>query len=175
MRVLTLSTLFLVGEDMNNETRKIGFEPKVGSWKGIIRLQMVREGHSLYGMKNFMNAKDAVEAVSQLFRQLDREMMVVVSLDTKLTPIAAEIVAIGGIDNCMIDVRNIFKHAIICNATSVICFHNHPTGIAEPSKDDITITKRIKEAGDLLGISLLDHIIIGDASYYSILEHNGSL
>lgn len=160
---------------MNDESTVMDVVQELGRWKGIIHLEMIREDRCLYGMRRFNNPRDAVEMIRPLFYQLDREIMVVLSLDAKNTPVAVEVVAVGGIDNCMVDVRNIFKHAIICNATSVICFHNHPTGIAEPSKDDIAITKRIKEAGDLLGISLLDHIIIGEMTYYSILENRGTL
>ena len=145
--------------------------PTAGSWVGIIHLEMVREERSLYGMKQFKNAGEAVETVRPLFYRNDREMVVVVSVDAKSVPIAAEIVAVGGIDSCMIDIRNLFKHAIICNASSIICFHNHPSGVPEPSEDDRAITRRISEAGKLLGIPLLDHIIVGDGIYYSLEEH----
>lgn len=138
---------------------------------GIIHLEMVREERSLYGMEQFKNASETVETIRPLFEKADREMMVVMSLDAKNTPIAVEVVAVGGIDNCVIDVRNVFKHAVISNASNIICFHNHPSGIPEPSEDDKAITRRIKEAGNLLGIFLLDHIIIGDDTYYSLEEH----
>lgn len=138
---------------------------------GIIHLEMVREERSLYGMERFKSASEAVETIRPLFEKADREMMVVMSLDVKNTPIAVEVVAVGGIDSCVIDVRNIFKHAVISNASNIICFHNHPSGIPEPSEDDKAITRRIKEAGILLGIPLIDHIIIGDDTYYSLEEH----
>lgn len=138
---------------------------------GIIHLEMVREERSLYGMEQFQNASEAVETVHPLFEKADREMMVVMSLDVKNTPIAVEVVAVGGIDSCVIDVRNIFKHAVISNASGIICFHNHPSGVPEPSGEDMAITRRIKEAGNLLGISLLDHIIVGYDAYYSLEEH----
>ena len=142
-----------------------------GHRMGIIHLEMVREERSLYGMEQFKNASEAVETIRPLFEKADREMMVVMSLDAKNTPIAVEVVAVGGIDSCVIDVRNIFKHAVISNASNIICFHNHPSGIPEPSEDDKAITRRIKEAGILLGIPLIDHIIIGDDTYYSLEEH----
>lgn len=138
---------------------------------GIIHLEMVREERSLYGMERFKSASEAVETIRPLFEKADREMMVVMSLDVKNTPIAVEVVAVGGIDSCVIDVRNIFKHAVISNASNIICFHNHPSGILEPSEDDKAITRRIKEAGILLGIPLLDHIIVGNDTYYSLEEH----
>jgi len=142
-----------------------------GNRVGIVHLEMVREERSLYGMESFKSPTEAVSTVRPLFEKSDREMMVVISLDAKNTPIAVEIVAVGGIDSCVVDVRNIFKHAVISNASSIICFHNHPSGMPEPSEADKAITRRIKEAGNLLGISLLDHIIVGRDSYYSLEEH----
>ena len=155
-------------EEVNRKLIRISAD---GNWIGIVHLKMVREERSLYGMERFKNASEAANIVQPLFDHADREMMIVMSLDAKLTPIAVEVVAVGGIDSCVIDVRNIFKHAVICNASNIICFHNHPSGLPEPSADDKSITRRIKSAGNLLGISLLDHIVIGDDSYYSLAEN----
>jgi len=85
-----------------------------------------------------------------------------------MDPLAVEIAAVGGMDNCQVDIKNIFKHALLTNASCIICFHNHPSGDSSPSKEDFRITGRIKEAGELLGVSLMDHIIIGDGEYYSL-------
>ena len=137
---------------------------------GIIRLQIVRAGRSLYGMERFTNPKEAVEMVQPLFELSDREIMLVVSLDTKMTPLAAEIAAVGGVDICSVDVRNIFKHSLLNNATYVICFHNHPSRDTTPSFDDKRITKRIAKAGAILGIPLVDHIITGKNEFFSFKE-----
>jgi DNA repair protein RadC len=93
-------------------------------------------------------------------------MMMVMSLDSAMTPIALEIVAVGGLSSCGIDPRDLFKHAILSNASKIICFHNHPSGEPKPSREDSLITGRIKEAGVLLGIELLDHIVIGSEGRY---------
>jgi DNA repair protein RadC len=69
--------------------------------------------------------------------------------------------------------REIFKHAILSNATFIMCFHNHPSGIPEESREDIEITKRLDEAGNLLGIGLLDHIIIGEGKCHVSLREKG--
>lgn len=115
---------------------------------GIIKLKMVREGAALYGMDRFHEARQAVDTVQSLFQYSDREMLVVMSLDTALTPIAVEIIA-----------------------ASVICFHNHPFGNLEVSNEDSQITERMKAAGDLLGIVLIDRIIIGtNREYISFKE-----
>ena len=138
---------------------------------GIVRLQMIRDGRSLYGMDRFVNPKEAAEMVHPLFNLSDREMMLVVSLDNKMVPLAAEIAAVGGVDACYVDVRNIFKHSLLNNAAYVICFHNHPSEDVSPSFDDKRITKRIAEAGAVLGIPLIDHIITGGKEFFSFKEH----
>lgn len=139
----------------------------------VIRMQMVREGRSLYGAGKVFNPRDAVEIVRPLFEMADREMTVVLSMDTQGNPVAAEIVAVGGVDNCLVDVRNIFKHAILANASRLVLFHNHPAGELKPSEEDVLITNKVGTAGDYIGILLLDHIIIGEEGYYSFREHSG--
>ena len=139
---------------------------------GIIRLQMIREGRTLYGMERFCNAKDAVNTVSPLFRMCDRETVAVMSVDARCAPLAVEVAAVGGLDACMIDPRIIYKHALLNNAASIICFHNHPSGNPEPSQEDRTVTKQLQEAGKILGVRLLDHIIIGEDTYYSFREQD---
>lgn len=138
---------------------------------GIVTLKMFREREALYGTDRFQKAEEAVSMVRPLFDHADREMLVVLSLDTALTPLAMEIVAVGSINVCGVDVRNLFKHSILSNAPKIICFHNHPSGTMNASPEDILITERIKSAGDLLGIELVDHIIIGlNGTYISFLE-----
>jgi len=72
----------------------------------------------------------------------------------------------------MIHPRDIFREAILNNAVKILCIHNHPSGNPVPSKSDKLVTKRIKESGELLGILLLDHVVIGENSYYSFVEEN---
>lgn len=134
---------------------------------GIIRLQMIREGRSLYGLGPFSEPKTAVDFMNPFFKGTDREMLVVVSLDTKLMPLAVECAAVGGRSFCPVDIPNLFKHPLLNNAAYIMCFHNHLSGDTEPSQDDFRITERIRKAGELLGIPLTDHIILGDGIYYS--------
>lgn len=79
-------------------------------------------------MKRFTQPREAVELVKPLFDRADREMAVVMSLSTKLEPLALEIAAVGGINVCNVDVRDIFKHSLLSNAAYIVCFHNHPSG-----------------------------------------------
>lgn len=138
---------------------------------GIIKLRMIREGVALFGTERFHEAREAADMVESIFQYADREMMIVMSLDSALTPIALEIVAVGGLYSCHIDTRDIFKHAVLSNAAKVICFHNHLSGNLEASREDSAITEKIKQAGKLLGIELIDHIIIGlNGEYLSFRE-----
>lgn len=136
----------------------------------IVHLTMVKEARCLYGMRQFTSAKEVAEMVTPLFKNADREMLVVISLNSMSEPQAVEVVAVGGVYECIVDVKNIFKHALLVNASYVICIHNHPSGSVKPSREDYRITERIYHAGELLNISLIDHIIIGDG-YYSMREH----
>lgn len=146
-------------------------EPSIYRDVSIVRLQMIKESQSLYGMNRFTNPEEAVETVKPLFALCDREIVAVMSVDTKCTPLAVEVASVGGLDACMIDPRIIFKHALLSNAAAVICFHNHPSGEPKPSMEDGKVTERLCKAGKLLGVNLLDHIIIGDGTYYSFRQN----
>ena len=137
---------------------------------GIIHLNMVRDGHCLYGFRRLRDARSAADMVRPIVRQADREMVLVLSLNTQLEPLAVEIAAVGGLSSCYVDIRNIFKHAVLNNAAYISCFHNHLSGHIQPSREDRLLTARIRESGRLLGIPLLDHIIIGECDYYSFRE-----
>lgn len=146
-------------------------KPVPGKKVGIIHLQMVREEKYLYGMGRFSKAEEAVEMVNPLLMMSDRETMVVMSLTVNMEPLALEIVAVGGTTSCQIGIGNIFKHALLNNAARIVCFHNHPSGDPAPSGEDRLFTRRVQKAGDLLGIELTDHIIIGHRKFYSFHEH----
>lgn len=139
---------------------------------GIIRLQMIKESQVLYGMERFHEAAGVVQMMRTIFLNALREMIVVMSLDAKITPLAVEIVAVGNINVCGVDIAELFKHAILNNAYAIILLHNHPSGDTTFSRNDILLTDRVVTAGNLLGIRVLDHIVIGggDGAYASMLE-----
>lgn len=89
-------------------------------------------------------------------------------LDNALNVIGYKILSKGGINGTVVDIRLLFQNALICNATRIIIFHNHPSGNVNPSIADIELKKRIKKAGKLLDINLIDSIIITEDSYYCI-------
>lgn len=99
----------------------------------------------------------------------DNERFYVVYLNTKNRIIGEEIISIGTVNASLINPRELFINALKNQAVNIIIAHNHPSGNSTPSKEDISITKRIKETGDLIGIRLLDHIIIGN-DYFSFKE-----
>lgn len=96
-----------------------------------------------------------------------RETFKVLYLDRDLRALGVQTVAAGGLDSVAVDVRVIFTGALLARAGSIIVCHNHPSGTLQPSVQDDTLTKRIKDCGELLNIKLLDHIILTDESYYS--------
>lgn len=101
---------------------------------------------------------------------LDREHFVVLHLDGKNRIIARETVSIGSLNQAIVHPREVFKAAIHNGSAAIICVHNHPTGDPEPSAEDIAITRRLCQAGDIIGIKVLDHIIIGQDTYLSFIE-----
>lgn len=102
---------------------------------------------------------------------LTEEYMWMIALDTKCNPIGIFEVSHGTVNASLVSPREIFMRLCLCGATYFVLIHNHPSGDCTPSKEDIKVTTQIKEAGKLMNISLLDHIIVGN-SYYSFKENN---
>ena len=105
-------------------------------------------------------------------RHEEREQCRVMMLNTRSMLLAEKQVSVGTVNASLISAREIFLEALKCQAVYIILIHNHPSGDPHPSREDILLTKRVWEAGELIGISLLDHIIIGDRSYVSLREEN---
>jgi DNA repair protein RadC len=111
------------------------------------------------GSKTINSPKD-VFAQCREFKGIAKELFKVFLLDSNNAVIASEIVSVGTLNMSVIHPREIFKLAILKSANSIILAHNHPSGSIEPSREDIEVTKRIREAGELLGIKVLDHVIV---------------
>src|SRR3990172_10475472 len=131
-----------------------------------IKLLAVSDGHVTSATKRINEPKDIAHIIKPLLWDADREHCLVIMLNGKTRITAINTVSIGTLTSSLVHPREVFKPAILTNAASIILAHNHPSGDPTPSEDDLTITKRLKEAGELLGISVLDHIIIG-YSYFS--------
>lgn len=95
----------------------------------------------------------------------DREHFWVISLDSKNKVKFVELVSLGTVDNCLVHPREVFRRALKKGAVRIIIGHSHPSKDSHPSEDDLQITRKIKEAGDLLSIPLLDHVIIGNPDF----------
>jgi DNA repair protein RadC len=99
-----------------------------------------------------------------------QEKFMVLSLDSKNRLIRMHVVSIGTVDSTIVHPRDVFRNAIADNARSVILVHNHPSGDPSPSPEDTSVTRRLADASDILGIPILDHVIIGDGEEYSFHE-----
>ena len=140
----------------------------------LIRLKMIKI-RELPSIWEKLNRPDKVaEFAMQLLDGADKEHLLVISISAKCQPLAFEIVSIGSVDSAFVVPREVFKHAIICNAAGILLVHNHPSGDCEPSTEDKNVTQRIRKAGELLGIQVYDHVIIGRESYYSFQERKQS-
>ena len=111
----------------------------------------------------------------EYLKETDREHFVVVLLDTKSAVIGITTVSIGILDSALVHPREVYKPAILSNAAAIILAHNHPSGDPTPSAEDRRITQRIHEAGQVLGIEVLDHLIIGDRTRFVSLKERGML
>ncbi|MBJ6361820.1 DNA repair protein RadC [Paenibacillus sp. MAHUQ-46] len=98
------------------------------------------------------------------------EVFGILTLNVKMAVAGIHVLSTGGLSSAIVHPREVFKAAILNNATSIICFHNHPSGDISPSLEDIKMTERLKDAGELMGIPLMDHVIIGDGQYFSFQE-----
>ena len=113
------------------------------------------------------------EQIFEMFRNLKietKEHFLCLHMDGKNRIICMDRVSIGSLSQSIVHVREVMKSVLLSSAASTVLIHNHPSGDPSPSSEDISITRRLKEAGDLIGIPVLDHIIIGDDRYVSFVE-----
>ncbi|REK75925.1 RadC family protein [Paenibacillus paeoniae] len=114
--------------------------------------------------------KDAADFIMEELRYLKKEHFVCMFLNTKNHIIARETLSVGTLNASLVHPREVFRAAIKYNSASIICAHNHPSGDPAPSPEDISLTGRLAEAGQLVGIELLDHLVIGDGRFVSLKE-----
>ncbi|WP_369823952.1 RadC family protein [Sporosarcina sp. P26b] len=136
----------------------------------IVSLRLVKEASLLYKDRAIRSPEDGYNLFKQFLGELDREYFVVMCLDVKNQPTAMNVCHIGSLNASLVHPREIMKSAILSNAASIIVLHNHPSGQPEPSPEDIDVTKRLVEAGSIMGIELLDHIVIGSDSFVSLKD-----
>jgi DNA repair protein RadC len=120
--------------------------------------------------KEIRNPKAAYDLVRPLVKDADRERFYAVYLNTRNHVLAVELVSVGSVNASLVHPREVFKPAIALSAASLLVAHNHPSGDPAPSEEDLALTRRLREAGELLGIPLLDHVIVGEGAYRSLKE-----
>lgn len=116
------------------------------------------------------STKDVVSQARE-FIEKKQEYLVILYLNARYELIQKEIVGQGGLNKLLITPKEIFGHAVTSPCSSIIVLHNHPSGDSTPSEDDVTFTKRIHEAGEVMGITMLDHVIVSTNGYFSFQEN----
>lgn len=162
------------------ELRELTYE-ELTSIKGIgkvkavtilsfIELAIRMHTHSREEEKFIRSPKDVSDILMEKVRFYNQEHFIVLFLTTKNMVIEEKTLFIGSLNSSIVHPREIFREAVKRSAAAFICVHNHPSGDPTPSKEDIEVTKRLKDCGDLIGVDFLDHIIIGDGKYISLKE-----
>lgn len=139
------------------------------------KLKMVKEKSGVYEVSNTIsNPQNAYNIMTKIVKIQEEceEVLYVITLNVKNNVTGLFEVSRGSLNSSIVHPREILKRAILNNAAAIVLCHNHPSGNPEPSREDIGITSRVKECGNIIGIDLLDHIIIGDENYVSLKDLN---
>lgn len=139
----------------------------------FLNLKLVKETSGRYDVqKKIQTPGDVFNIAQNVIRanEYAEENLWLITLDTKNNITGIFTVSTGSLNASIVHPREVFKRAVLQNAASIILCHNHPSGDPTPSQDDIVTTKRIYDAGKILGIELLDHIIVGNNEYISLKE-----
>lgn len=143
----------------------------------LYNYKIVREKTEVYydGRKSLTSPYSIYEVLKEYYEQnfdMDKEHFSIIMLDTKNKVIGVNLVSMGTLNQTLTHPREIFRPAIMAAANSIFLCHNHPSGNSTPSVEDVSITKRLTEAGQLLGIQVLDHIILGNDNFTSLRQEN---
>jgi DNA repair protein RadC len=137
------------------------------------RVVLVKEKVGKYEIpRKIGSPEDAYKAITEItsIEEEAQEVFGILILNTKNKIVAVHEISRGTLNSSMVHPREVFKPAVLHNAAGIICFHNHPSGDTEPSKEDIEITERLVGAGAIMGIVVMDHIIVGDGGYTSLRD-----
>jgi DNA repair protein RadC len=179
VRDLATNLLLEIGslnELTNTSLERLSKIKGVGEVKAITLLSALELGKRALisenqSKKRIHSAKDLYEVFYPELTRLSQEHFVAVFLNSKNEIIKAKTIFIGSANRSIVHPRDIYKEAIKYSAVKLMCLHNHPSGDPTPSLEDTAFTSRLIEAGNLLQIPLLDHIIVGHNSYYSFYDH----
>lgn len=147
----------------------------IGKAKAVQLKAGIELGHRIAKNKlaqspSIRTPRDAADILVEQLRYLQKEHFVCLFLNSKNHIIAQETLSMGSLNASIVHPREVFRAAIKCSSASIVCAHNHPSGDPTPSPEDIQITKRLIEAGTIVGIDVLDHLVIGDGTYVSLKE-----
>jgi len=141
----------------------------------IVSVKLIKEKSISYLPRVISKPHQIAKLFSDFIKDSDKEQFVICCLNIKNQPTNISTISIGCVDSTLVHPREVFKVAILSNASSIILAHNHPSGNTEPSKDDKIMTERICEVGKIHGIKVLDHVIIGDDNNYFSFKETGFL
>jgi DNA repair protein RadC len=151
-----------------SQVRGIGLA-KAAQIKAAVELTRRTEGGAQFDDKIIIKTpEDVYNLTSGKLKDKKKEYFLAVLLDTRNHLIKLAEISIGSLDGSVVHPREVFKEAISATAASIIFVHNHPSGDTEPSEDDIGLTKRLAGAGEIVGIDVLDHVIVGGKNYTSM-------
>jgi DNA repair protein RadC len=137
----------------------------------MFELRLVRERRQGYGsLRHVRSAQDVFDAFRDRFAASDREEFLAVILDGRNRIAGFNLISIGTLTSSLVHPREVFKPAILASAAALVLVHNHPSGDPEPSAEDRALTSRLQQAGELLGIRILDHVVVGDGRFRSFAE-----
>ena len=136
----------------------------------LIKVGLVRDAAKPEENRTSISRPADVVGWLEEIRNSDREQFVALHLDARNNVNALEIVSTGSLNASLVHPREVFKAAILNNAASIILAHNHPSGDVTPSREDIELTRRMKQAGEIMGIEILDHVIVGPERFLSMKE-----
>jgi DNA repair protein RadC len=129
----------------------------------VVSVKLVKEASFLYAPRKIASPSDAAGMVKDFLQEADREKFVVVCLNTKNEPNCCSVVSTGTLNSSLVHPREVFKVALLANSAAIILSHNHPSGDPSPSQEDLEVTRRLAEAGKILGVDVLDHIVVGSS------------
>jgi DNA repair protein RadC len=161
-----IDTLFGPEEIAASKPRQIKFK----QIKAVYETLTVAEGAG-----NYLSPKIRYTSPTQIFDTFSflqdetKEYFIALHLDGKNRIICVDICSVGSLNQSIVHPREVFKTALLSSAAALILMHNHPTGDPTPSQEDLEVTRRLRDAGELIGVKVLDHIVIG-STYYSFVE-----
>ena len=142
-------------EDMKNKGEYSELE--------VVNVRLVKEP-SMISETPVRTSEDATQLIKDMLSQFDREVFCILNVASDGKPISMNIVSIGTIEQALVSPREVFKSSILSNAAGFLAFHCHPSGNPTPSRTDAVTTQRLKEAGELLEIRMVDHLVVGCGS-----------